>query len=227
MIKTTEKVGVNMDITGKKVAFLGDSITAGAGASAYENCYVGRFERAYPQTKIYNYGVSGSRIARQSVINPNSAQDRDFNMRALEMEEGMDLVVVFGGTNDFGHGDAPLGAFGDKGVETFYGAVYSLYETLLNKYPEAQFVVITPLHRYRATEPTVSLQGATFEQYVQAIRETAELFSFPVLDLYATVGINPRFEIIRERMMPDGLHPNDCGYQRLFERIDAFIKNNL
>lgn len=216
-----------MDITGKKVAFLGDSITAGVGASAYEHCYVGRFEKAYPQTEIRNYGVSGSRIARQSVIDPNNGHDRDFNMRVAEMEEGADLVVIFGGTNDFGHGDAPFGQFGDKGLYTFYGAVYSLYESLLNKYPEAQFVVITPLHRYRAAEHTVSIQGATLEQYVHAIRETAELFSFPVLDLYATSGINPRFEVIKERMMPDGLHPNDCGYQRLFERIDNFIKNNI
>ena len=47
------------------------------------------------------------------------------------------MIFVFGGTNDYGHGDAPLGKQGDNDPLTFYGALYDLYQRLLKKYPGA------------------------------------------------------------------------------------------
>lgn len=212
-----------MDISNKKVHFLGDSITEGAGASdAKSTSFVPLFQKAYPNATITNYGIGGTRIARQ--INPSATprHDLDFNMRSLQMADDADLVVVFGGTNDFGHGDAPFGEWGDKEETTFCGAVYALYEKLLQKYPLGRVLVLTPLHR--ATEEVLNMHGKLLKDYVDVIRKTAELFSFPVLDLYAVSGINPRMGKVKETMLPDGLHPNDTGYQRLFEIIDAYIK---
>ena len=61
--------------------------------------------------------------------------DRDFVGRVDEMKENADVVVVFGGTNDFGHGDAEIGDFNSRSEYTFYGGMHSLCMKLLNKYP--------------------------------------------------------------------------------------------
>lgn len=212
-----------MDISNKKVHFLGDSITEGCGASAYQNCYVARFQSAYPDAEITNYGIGGTRLAKQTKPSAETRWDLDFNMRADEMSEKADLVVVFGGTNDYGHGDAPFGAWGDKTADTFCGAVYALYEKLANKYPLAKFLVLTPLHRLG--ENNADAKGKVLKDYVDVIRQTAEYFSYPVLDLYAVSGINPSVAKMQATMMCDGLHPSDNGHQRLFEIIDAYIRN--
>lgn len=215
-----------MDISNKKVNFLGDSITNGGIASAEDKCYVGLFKKAYPSADIGNYGLGGTCIAK--CIKPNETNpkmDLDFNLRAKDMEDGADLVVVFGGVNDFGHGDAPFGEFGDKTEDTFCGSLYVLYEKLLTKYPLAKFLVITPLHYVREDIP--NMHGKVLRDYVNVIKRTAEFFSFPVLDLWACSGMNPRLGKVQETMMPDGLHPNDIGHQRLFDLINAYIIHNL
>ena len=214
-----------MDISNKRIFFLGDSITEGVGASAYEHCYVGLFEKNYPDAKIFNYGVSGTRIAKQTNPSMEPRFDYDFNMRADDMEENADLVVIFGGTNDFGHGDAPLGKYGDRKTDTFYGATYVLFEKLAVKYPTAKFLVLTPMHR--GDEDIPNQHGRILNEYREGLIKTAEYFSFPVLDLFAVSGINPRVGEMQQRYMPDALHPNDAGYRLLFEKVDNYIKTLL
>ena len=213
-----------MDISNKKVYFIGDSITEGHGASSLKDTsYVALFQKAYPNAEIINYGVGGTRIAKKKTPSNIPIYDRDFNLRSLEMKDGADLVVVFGGVNDYLHGDAVLGVLGDTDEYTFYGATRSLYEKLLNKYPTSRILIMTPLHCEFEEKPNA--QGNVLKEFVTAIRETAELFSFPVLDLHAISGINPNFGRMKADFMPDGIHPNDAGYQRIFGLVDGFIKN--
>ena len=214
-----------MDLRDKKVCFLGDSITAGGAASAPEKSFVGLFGLKYPTATIINYGLGGTRIAKKTSPSDKPQADLDFNLRVPEMENDADLVVVFGGVNDFGSGDAPLGQYGDETDDTFYGALYTLYENLIKKYPYGKILVVTPLHCEGENVP--NHQGNKLEEYVVAVRKTAELFSFPVLDLYAVSGMNPAFGRVKEIFMPDGLHPNDLGHQRLFELMDVYIVNYL
>ena len=61
--------------------------------------------------------------------------------------------------------------------------------------------------------------------FVKIIREVAEYYSLPVLDLYATSGLQPEVPIIKERYMPDGLHPNDAGHIILADKIGKFLEN--
>ena len=211
-----------MDISNKKVHFLGDSITNGACATE-KTCFVGLFQETYPNAEITNYGIGGTRIAPQTQPSAEPIWDYDFVARAKDMTPDADLIVVFGGTNDFGHGDAPFGEVGMQDKSTFCGAVYTLFNDLLLKYPYAKILVLTPLHRSEESNE----RGLTLSQYVQAIKEIATYFSFPVLDLYACSGMNPNVARVKETLMPDGLHPNEMGHKRLFELINAYIKNML
>lgn len=67
-----------------------------------------------------NYGIGGTRIARQNAADEFEKRG-NFCDRMRNMEDS-DVMVVFGGTNDFGHGDAPMGEFSDRDDRTFYGA---------------------------------------------------------------------------------------------------------
>ena len=53
-----------MELKGKSIFFLGDSITEGVGASEYDKSYVPVFAEL-SGANVKNYGISGSRIARQ------------------------------------------------------------------------------------------------------------------------------------------------------------------
>lgn len=220
-----------MDLKNIKINFLGDSITEGAGATCVENRYVNYIEINYGAT-CRNYGIGGTRIARQTKPSDCPAYDRDFASRVSEMDSDADVIVIFGGTNDYGHGDAPLGSFSDSTPFTFYGALHNLYTSVINKYPEALIIVLTPLHRLGEQDPCGEAGRkptpmAPLKTYCDIIKEVAEHYSLPVLDLYATSGIQPDIPILKEKYTADGLHPNNRGHEKLAKMIARFIANNI
>ena len=214
-----------MELKGTKINFLGDSITEGAGTSSHDKMFTMLIEREYGAI-CQNYGIGGTRIARQKT--PTEEKwDRDFISRVPEMDADADIVVVFGGTNDFGHGDAPLGTMSDRTPYTFYGALHCLYTALIEKYPDVPIVVLTPLHRITEDIPTGDNKPApvgTLKEYVNIIREVAEYYSLPVLDLFKESGLQPKIPVIQQKYVPDGLHPNDAGNEILAHKIARFLE---
>ncbi len=217
-----------MELAGKKVNFLGDSITQGAGASAPEHRYVNVFAAKTGAT-ARNFGIGGTRISRSEFADPNPVHDQCFLDRVEGMDADADIIVVFGGTNDFGHGNGKLGLPSDTDEYTFYGALDSLCRRLIERYPTATLLFMTPLHR-RNELATTNERGRPCSPligYVRAIREVAERYSIPVLDLYACSGIAPQTEIGRATYAPDGLHPNDRGAERIADLLISFLRNTL
>jgi lysophospholipase L1-like esterase len=214
-----------MNLNGKKVVFLGDSITEGCGVTEQKYRYPEVFRDISGATVEY-YGISGTRFARQTVPSEMPRFDLCFLDRALEMDADADVVVVFGGTNDFGHGDALFGEFSDRDEYTFYGATHNLCLRLINKYPAAKIVFMTPLHRLqeRNTHPKTGKER-TLKEYVDAIKEVCAYYALPVLDLYTTSGIQPAVPVIMERYMPDGLHPSNDGAKLIAERLLGFLSS--
>lgn len=216
-----------MELKGSKINFLGDSITAGSGTSSPEKKFSMLIEKEYGAI-CQNYGIGGTRIARQQTITNEAHDLNDFCVRADKMDGDADVVVVFGGTNDFGHGDAPIGQMSDRTPDTFYGALHTLYTKLIEKYTDVPIVVLTPLHRIN--EDNLRGDGnkpadvADLKTYVNIIREVAEYYSLPVLDLFKNSGFQPKVPVIREKYIPDGLHPNDKGHEILADKIAKFLE---
>lgn len=215
-----------MQITNEKVAFLGDSITVGHAAyPVNEYCYVSLFKKAYPEAKFYNYGHSGSCIGRTHDCQ-DEKWNQDFIMRAQDMPDELDMIVVYGGTNDFGHGHEPLGELGDTdGYVSFYGAIKQLYDYLTERYPSAKVFFVTPFPR--RIENDVNMHGKLLKDYVQAIKISGEHWGVPVLDLNAECGIDAQDAAVQAKYLPDGLHPSIDGHQVIFHLFDKFIKENL
>ena len=215
-----------MELKGKKINFLGDSITEAHGTSNVTHSFWNVMAR---ESGVISrgYGIGGTRIARQKNASAESKWDRDFIARVDEMDPDADVVVVFGGTNDFGHGDAPFGRMSDRTEYTFYGAMHLLCQKLIARYPAARIVFMTPLHRLSedvTTNEIGLLLGADLAGYCDAIKEVCRYYSLPVLDLFAVSGIQPKVPVIQEMYMPDGLHPNDMGHRRIADLLTAFLK---
>lgn len=221
MIKT--KGSTNMELEGKKVNFLGDSITEGAGATDADKIYHAVFKNLSKASEVRNFGIGGTRLAKQNVPSENAKYDEYFSLRADKMPDDADLVVVFGGTNDYGHGDAQIGTFSDRSVDTFYGACHELFLKLINKYPESEIVVMTPIKRENENKPNAAT-GKVLKDYADIIKEVAQFYAIPVLDLYSMSGIVPDVPIIKEKYTSDGLHPNDSGHALIARRLIGFLK---
>lgn len=220
-----------MKLKGLKINFLGDSITDGYGTSGIENTFWNILKREEELCEARGYGVSGTCFAKRRTPSVKPHWDLDFIGRYTEMSDDADVVVIFGGTNDFGHGDAPLGEMNDRTPYTFYGACHTLFKGVINKYPKAEIVVMTPLHRIEEDDP----RGDGFKKdgegmaplsvYVDIIKEVACFYSLPVLDLWSVSGIQPKVQVLREKYCPDGLHPNDAGHKIIASRLAGFLKS--
>ena len=223
-----------MNIRGFQVNFLGDSITEGCRVSNIADCrYDNRLKKLCKLSAVNNYGIGGTRLAHQLHASENPRHDLCFCGRAYNMDRTADMVVVYGGVNDYIHGDAPFGEIGDTTPATFCGGVYFLMRLLTEIYRDKPVIFMTPARCYRPGEmddlkpsmrPNKRPDARPLLAYVEVIVETAKQFNIPVLDLYHHLGIDPHDEAQRTAYTGDGLHFNDAGHAVLAQRLKDFIE---
>ncbi len=205
-----------------KINFLGDSITEGALADKQENCYVELVGKMLP-AQVCNYGISATRIAKQITPSIDPRWDKYFATRVSEMKKDADYVFVFGGTNDYGHGDAPFGKMGDKTPDTFYGAMDDLINELLKYYPKEKIIFILPTYRLNEDnvygEGNKKVPGHTLEEYRKAMVEVLNKYQMKILDIKDILG-----KAENNPLLADGLHPNNAGHKLIAELICNFIR---
>lgn len=208
-----------MDLSHLTIHFLGDSITQYHAATDESTAFVGLFRSKYPEAVIHNYGVGGSCIAGCCVWN-----SEDMRERAKRMEPDADLIVVFGGTNDF-HCMTPLGTSGDRTPDTFRGGCNLLLDDLTARYPKAKIVICTPLHRFDETVPERDgrVRVAPLIEYVRILRETAQNYGCGLIDLYALEEFRTESGV-KSPLTRDGLHPLDEGHAIIFAYMDDALK---
>lgn len=207
-----------------KINFLGDSITEGVGSSAIENNYVSQTGKIL-NANVNNYGISGTRIAKQkSVTHPHSF-DMYFPSRIDFLDKDADVTVVFGGTNDFGHGNADFGQPSDYTADTFCGALNVLTDGLIRKFGKKKLLFVLPLHRF-AEDNKNPATGKTLKDYVDTERDILKSKGIKYLDLFCDELPEPEGEGQSE-YFADGLHPNDKGHRFLAEKIADFIRREF
>jgi len=206
-----------MKLEGLRINFLGDSITDGYGVSAPEKVYHQLIKEKYGLADAHNYGVSGTRIARQTKPTTNRTRnDFTFELREQIMCRDVDAVVVFGGTNDYGHGDSSFGSVDsdDEDIYTFCGAVNSLISALKRDFPKAELVFMTPLHRKGEEQPRRE-GGEPLADYANALKSICAKRGIKVIDLFGMNPLDPEDPAV----IPDGLHPNDAGHEVLARTV--------
>ncbi len=224
-----------MNIKGYKVNFLGDSITEGTGVTDIENCrYDNRLKKMLGLAGVNNYGIGGTRLAHQTKASAKPRHDLCFCGRVYNMDRSADMVVVYGGVNDYIHGDAPFGQIGDTTPDTFCGGIYYLmnYLTTSESYKNKPIIFMAPAHcnygevddQYPSPRSVKRPDAKPLIAYVEAIEETGKQFGIPVLSLYRKLGLDPHDPEICEKYTVDGLHWNDAGHKYIAKALAEFIE---
>ena len=222
-----------MELKGKIVTFFGDSITEGVGVTDIENCrYDNIIHRRFELAEHYNYSVSGSRLAHQSVPSEKPRYDLCFCGRAYDLNKSADLIIVYGGVNDYIHGDAYFGAMEDKTPSTYCGAVYFLMNFLKTEYPNASIVFMTPAHmklrgdsdRLVSPRPIKKPDAKPLAAYGEVIKARGAELGVHVLDLFEKLPIDPNDPADFEKYTTDGLHLNDEAQKILAQVLGDFLE---
>ena len=60
---------------------------------------------------------------------------------------------------------------------------------------------------------------------MNAIKDVCEKYFVPVIDLFALSGMDPSLSEVRSTYMPDGLHPNAAGHEKIAAIIISALKD--
>ena len=206
-----------------KINFLGDSITEGALADTIEGKYTTLVAHHFKAEEC-NFGVSGTRIAKQ-IKRTNNPDNDVFMRRAVKMPIDADFTFVFGGTNDYGHGDAKLGAFEDRDDYTFYGAFHNLVAYMVATFGE-KLCFILPIPRFNQDNPygdgSKDESVAPMSAYIEAEKEVLAYYGVSYLDLSNKFYI-PTTQQDDGNLYADGLHPNPKGHRVLANCLIEYL----
>ena len=225
--------------SGKKIAFLGDSMTQKRDSS---NTVYWEYLADLMDIEPFVYGISGNQwvgIFRQA--------------QKLKQEKGTDVdaILIFAGTNDYNH-NTPLGNFYRETAKetnfngtmvtrkyrtlidddtTFCGRINKVMAFLKQNYPDQQIVIMTPIHRGFAKFSEKNVQpeenfsndlGLYIDDYVNVLRNAASVWAVPLIDLYSLSGLYPVLDSNKKyfsNASTDRLHPNSAGNFRLAKTI--------
>jgi lysophospholipase L1-like esterase len=247
MPKATHKVIVtasdktpNSQWQGKRVAFLGDSMTDSCrvGTTCVYWEYLGELLRIKP----FVYGINGD-------------QWDGIYKQALKLHQGrgtdIDAILIFAGTNDYNQG-IPMGEFFSETTKqtnfngnqvtrkyrtpimndsTFCGRINKVMSYLKNNYPQQQIIIMTPIHRAFAKfneenvqpdENYCNGQGLYLDAYINALKQAASYWAVPLIDLHSISGLFPLADsqlLYFHNPETDRLHPNAMGDYRLAKTI--------
>ena len=171
------------------------------------------------------------------------------SMIPSSIRNNIDIIIINGGTNDL-HQESPIGNInynssqnsdtdwasdttyrqftGDYDVTTYKGAIASTIMKMQALCPNAVIVLASQLsgdgnnngsNQTNFYENDIHL---TAIDYVNAMKEVAEQFSIPYIDIFETSGIN---QLNRNTYISDGVHPNTDGQKMLARAVIGGLKN--
>lgn len=208
---------------GRKVAFYGDSITARGNWEPHVAKYFGF-------SQWVNCGVGGSTVADVDTSlpydpNPNQPMVTDARINTLPTDS--DVIVFFGGANDWGAKvvigeitDLKDGAIND---EHFKSAYMHTIKKIQTRCPNAVLICATPINGRLNTAgvaqdyPTILSNGKKLVEYANAIKEVASEYSIPCIDIFSECRINV---LNAPNYLDDTIHQNADGAKLL---ANAFI----
>lgn len=150
-----------------------------------------------------NYAVSGTSFSKPGLADTSQS----FEERVKNITGDYDTIVVFGGTNDFGHGAS---------LEVFEQSVNNTLTTLCTKYPTAKMFLITPPQR---SDILVNARNNTLWDFVEILKKCAQKYGFKIIDVYSESGITTFNTNVYTK---DNLHPNLTGMTMI---ANCFISN--
>ncbi|MDY0289267.1 MAG: SGNH/GDSL hydrolase family protein [Sphaerochaeta sp.] len=206
----------------KKQTFsiLGDSISTFSGCNPPENevyypkegCDVLSKEHTWwhllkEETKLHlnmNESYSGSRISKTGARPPSSS----FLSQTRQERLSGDIIIVFGGTNDFGQAENPAT------LKVFSEAYDQLVRSMLEKHQKSKIFFCTPLRRTDRALDEENAHGWSQNDLARTIRGT--IAQYPQANLI-DLGAYPIQE--GDGNLFDGLHPTRKGMRLIVDMV--------
>lgn len=192
---------------GKKAAVIGDSITA-------DGSFTVPLQNILGLSSLQNLGIGG-----QGYINGS------FDNQVDTITSDTSLIVLAGGINDF-RLSIPLGETKDmEGFSSFYSSLYNTFKNVAEKHSDKKIIVALyhnnkeHVHNYPSWNTQNNIGKYSWE-YIEAMKQRARMFGFPVADVYGESGIN-----VQDHCTTDGIHLNADGGMRMAEIIKDKILN--
>lgn len=227
----TPTSSINNKLAGKKISFVGDSISNFGDTSAeyntttkytFDDTWIGQFLQLTGGTKGKIDAISGTTM--QAITLDGGAIYNTTLGRVELLPEDSDYIFIFLGANDQkndgnqqGHKlgtirpKGTLGKFDNSNPNflEFTGA-YQLYlEKILKRHAKAEVVLMTPLKAFsQGTE--IDLNKAS-DQYAERVIEIAKLYGLKWIDTREAGFTNYNHQLF----FSDGLHPNKAGHRRV------------
>ena len=190
-------VDPNKPWAGKNITILGDSISTGG--------YPGMLKEL-SGANIQNLSVSGLRLVG------------GLTGKVGEVSADADLVIVFGGTNDYWHKNVNIGSPDSTGTSTFNGALRYIYNYLRTNIPDAEILfVFPPDQRFGGNPSTTDFGKGTLDDFRAAFINFCVENNVEYVDLKDT-------DFDCSKHSGDGVHPNTAGHQIIAEAIYEKIK---
>lgn len=188
----------------KKVLIIGDSISTDAYGN-YKKWATNLIENGFfVSDKVTNnsYHATGF-VATYSESGSVVADTFKNRLQAISGKSSYDLVITFGGINDYIQG---------IDFDTFKTAVDSYFEYLVKNFVQARIVVITPLRTYNVYKNTAGHFQTEYSDYIKTV---AKSYCLPVLNLTEDSGYYPFVDEFKQMwtltpsgfVNPDGVHP--------------------
>ena len=220
---------------GKKILIIGDSISTDATSEECNPDYTsyGNYQkwvadlvdaRFFPTNIVNSSKHATGYVARYN----NMPNDFITRIEAIDNPSSYDMVIVFGGINDFIQ-NIPLGTSEDDKSTYFVPAVDYFYNYLIEHFTQARIAVMLPM---RISQVTNSINKSV-DDYSGYIEEVAKRYCLPVLDLTNDSGFCPYIDTFKNMwtLLPqgyqthDGVHPNAEYCQKyLAPMIKHFIE---
>ena len=209
----------------KKAVFIGDSITYGVGTNT-GNRYFEYLNEELLFSGFSSYGISGSCVSSKSDYGTTNTPLINRWETIATANQDVDLVVIFMGTNDYGHG-TPLGTISDSADISFYGALNVIIKGLKDKLPNATICWITPLHRYGyggfTFDSDLNASNCCLADYTNAIIDVCKKYDIEYFNSFNIPNFNPSDNVIKSKYFPDGLHPNADGHLYLSNHLVKWL----
>jgi lysophospholipase L1-like esterase len=208
--------------TGKKVNFIGDSITSGTAKGKFVS-YVSTVNRILKLSEARNYGISGG-----TIVSRNQGMDaklRPVVTRWQDMHTDVDVIFMLIGTNDYAT-QVPIGSIDSTSTTDFNGSFNLVLSGLKESFPDTAIVVSTLLNRMAKPMATHPIPISVYnDAIIDRCRDHAitcyNLHEVPDLDLETDYSQG------LFRLTNDGLHPNKEGSMVLGRYIAEIINSIL
>jgi lysophospholipase L1-like esterase len=188
----------------KKVLIIGDSISTDAYGN-YKKWVTNLIENGFfDSDKVTNSSYHATGFVATYSEGGSVVSDTFKNrLQAISGKSSYDLVITFGGINDYIQG---------IDFDTFKSAVDSYFEYLVKNFVQARIVVITPLRTYNVYKNTAVHFQTEYSDYIKGV---AKSYCLPVLNLTEDSGYYPFVDEFKQMWTltpsgftnPDGVHP--------------------